>query len=97
MTQARPENHFSTIRCGTAKRLSLAGIHALLLFIAMALLSAAADVAVAQDIFGRISGTVTDSSGAYVAGAKVTIVNEATQVTRETAADKNGYFVASCQ
>jgi hypothetical protein len=94
MTQARPENHFSTIRCGTAKRLSLAGIHALLLFIAMALLSAAADVAVAQDIFGRISGTVTDSSGAYVAGAKVTIVNEATQVTRETAADKNGYFVA---
>jgi hypothetical protein len=94
MTQARPENHFSTIRCGTTKRLSLAAIHALLLFIAMALLSGAADVAVAQDIFGRISGTVTDSSGAFVAGAKVTIVNEATQVVRETAADKNGYFVA---
>ena len=48
----------------------------------------------AQDIFGRISGTITDPSGAAIGNAKVTIVNEATQVRREVTADKNGYFVA---
>ncbi|MGA2421245.1 MAG: carboxypeptidase regulatory-like domain-containing protein, partial [Candidatus Acidiferrum sp.] len=48
----------------------------------------------AQDIFGRIAGTVIDSSGATVANAKITIVNEATLITRSIAADKNGYFAA---
>ena len=32
--------------------------------------------AAAQSIFGRIAGTVTDSQGGAVAGAKITIVNE---------------------
>lgn len=48
----------------------------------------------AQDITGRIVGTVTDSSGAAVSAAKVTIVNEATQASREIIAGNNGYFVA---
>jgi hypothetical protein len=48
----------------------------------------------AQDIFGRISGTVTDSSGAVVADAKITITNEATLISRSVTADKNGYFAA---
>ena len=39
-------------------------------------------------------GTVTDSSGATVPDVKVTIVNEATQASREVTADRNGYFVA---
>src|SRR6202012_5017255 len=47
-----------------------------------------------QDIVGRISGTVTDSSGASVAEAKVTITNEATLIVREITADKDGYFAA---
>lgn len=39
-------------------------------------------------------GTLTDSSGASVSGAKVTIVNEATQASREITTGSNGYFVA---
>src|ERR1700746_2965977 len=48
----------------------------------------------AQDITGRIVGTVTDPSGASVPSATVNIVNEATQATRKITADQNGYFVA---
>src|SRR5438105_2687116 len=48
----------------------------------------------AQDVFGRISGTVTDPSGAVVPGAKVSIVNEATQIRRVVTSDRNGYFAA---
>ena len=49
----------------------------------------------AQGIVGRISGTVTDSQGAAVAGAKISIVNEDTELTRSTTTDANGYYVAS--
>ena len=49
----------------------------------------------AQSIFGRISGTVTDSQGGAVAGAKITIANEETRIERVTATDANGYYVAS--
>jgi Carboxypeptidase regulatory-like domain len=49
---------------------------------------------VAQDITGRIVGTVTDSSGATVPSVKVSIINEATKTSREFVTDKNGYFVA---
>jgi len=45
----------------------------------------------AQGIFGRISGTVTDSQGAAVAGAKISIANEDTELTRSTTTDANGY------
>jgi hypothetical protein len=58
------------------------------------LFTATARFAVAQDIFGRISGTVTDSSDASVSGAKVTITNEATQISRVLTTDKSGYYVA---
>ena len=48
----------------------------------------------AQDIFGRISGTVTDASGAVVPDAKLTLANEATQARRDLTTDRNGYFAA---
>src|SRR6266851_1654336 len=51
--------------------------------------------AVAQGIFGRISGTVTDSQGSVVAGVKITIVNEETKLERQATTDSNGYYVAS--
>ena len=41
---------------------------------------------VAQGLFGTISGTVTDSSGAVVPGATVTVVNVNTNVTKALAA-----------
>jgi hypothetical protein len=58
------------------------------------LFAGAAKFAAAQDIFGRIAGTITDSSGAVVADAKITITNEATLIPRTITADKSGYFAA---
>jgi hypothetical protein len=48
----------------------------------------------AQNIFGRISGTVTDSSGAVVADVKVTIINEETKLTRALVTNDSGFYVA---
>ncbi len=46
----------------------------------------------AQVNFGRFSGTITDSSGALVPGAHVSVVNEGTALTKETASDEKGYY-----
>jgi hypothetical protein len=54
-----------------------------------------AQVSRAQDVFGTINGTVTDSTGAAVAGANVKITNEQTGVSRPVTANEDGYFVAS--
>jgi Carboxypeptidase regulatory-like domain/TonB-dependent Receptor Plug Domain len=50
--------------------------------------------AAAQDIFGVISGTVTDPANAVVQGAKVTVQNEATKLTRIITSDNNGFYTA---
>ncbi len=60
----------------------------------MALSLGLASSAVAQSVSGTILGTVTDSTGATVAGAKVTIVNEGTGLTRVLTADSNGEYTA---
>jgi hypothetical protein len=59
------------------------------------LLMMTVEFAGAQDIFGRISGTVLDSSGAVVPNTKITITNEATMLSRAVTADGNGFYVAS--
>jgi Carboxypeptidase regulatory-like domain len=94
MTMARQKNHFLPICSGSIKRFRLTALNALIILFAVSLLSGAVEFAVAQDIFGRIVGTVTDSSGATVPDVKVTIVNEAKQVGRDVTTDRNGYFVA---
>src|SRR5260370_10009860 len=94
MILLRPENHFSTICRGTTSRLRPAALNSLMILFAVSLLFGALEFAVAQDIFGGIVGTVTDSSGGAVPNVTVTIVNEATKVPRVLTADKNGYFVA---
>src|SRR6266567_302796 len=48
----------------------------------------------AQNIFGRISGTVTDPAGAVVPNTKITITNEATKVARSATTDGSGFYVA---
>ena len=53
-----------------------------------------ASSAAAQAVSGTILGTVTDSTGAVVPGAKVTIVNEGTGLTRIVVADTNGEYTA---
>jgi hypothetical protein len=48
----------------------------------------------AQAVTGTILGTVTDSTGAVVAGAKVVLTNEGTQYTRTVVTDALGEYVA---
>src|SRR6187397_567772 len=50
--------------------------------------------AAGQAVSGTILGTVTDASGAVMAGTKVTVVNEGTGLTRTLTADTNGEFTA---
>ncbi len=46
----------------------------------------------AQGTTGRILGRVTDPSGAVVAGVKVTLVNEATGINRESTSNASGDY-----
>jgi len=55
---------------------------------------AAAVPAAAQSVTGTLLGTVTDSTGAVVTGAKVTVTNEGTQLTRTLKTDANGEYTA---
>jgi len=48
----------------------------------------------AQAVSGTIVGTVTDSSGAVVSGAKVTLVSEETGLSRTLTTDSHGEFQA---
>jgi outer membrane receptor protein involved in Fe transport len=47
----------------------------------------------AQSTGGRIRGTVTDPSGGAVVAAKVTLINEATNTTRETQTSATGEYI----
>jgi len=49
----------------------------------------------AQVDTGSVTGTITDSSGAVVSGAKVTLINEGTGITLSTAAGADGIYVFS--
>jgi Carboxypeptidase regulatory-like domain/TonB-dependent Receptor Plug Domain len=60
----------------------------------LALLAASLVPLNAQTMFGRISGTVTDPTGAVIAGAKVTVINTDTQATRVVTTDAHGFYVA---
>ena len=61
---------------------------------ALLMVATAVPAALAQSVSGTILGTVTDSSGAIVAGAKVTIINEGTALTRTVTSDSNGEYTA---
>jgi hypothetical protein len=94
MAVARLKNQFLRFSCGSMKSFRLLPVNALIILIAWSLFVEAAEFAMAQDIFGRIVGTITDSSGSAVPNAKVTITEEATQISRVLTTEKNGYFVA---
>lgn len=46
----------------------------------------------AQDATARITGTVTDSTGAVIPGVQVTVINTATQIAREATTDHDGFY-----
>ena len=48
----------------------------------------------AQDVFGRISGTVVDQGGAAIPDVTVTITNEQTKIARTLKTDARGFYVA---
>ena len=48
--------------------------------------------AIAQSTFGAVIGTVSDTSGAVVKGASVTLVNVGTSAHKEMVTDENGSF-----
>src|SRR5215813_6739811 len=51
--------------------------------------------AFAQTITGRISGTVTDASGAAVPGATIKVTNVGTDISRTAMTDPNGFYVVT--
>jgi hypothetical protein len=63
-----------------------------LLGIGLVVSAAAAVPAEAQLLYGGLVGTVTDANGAVVPGARVTIVNTDTNLTRETTTDGQGAY-----
>jgi len=66
------------------------GVYYLLVFLGLALVCGRAP---AQIITGEMSGTVTDSSGAVVPGASVTVTSESTGATRTVESGSSGDFV----
>src|SRR5262249_49643253 len=63
------------------------------LFTALSLVFSFTLLTHAQGTGGRVLGRVSDPSGAVLSGVKVTIVNEATGVTRDTVTNENGDYV----
>src|ERR1700680_288669 len=51
--------------------------------------------ALAQNSNGRISGTVSDKSGAVIPDAKVTVISQATALTWKATADASGFYVVA--
>jgi Carboxypeptidase regulatory-like domain len=50
-------------------------------------------VAVGQNVYATVHGTVTDASGALVPGATVTALNTSTGITSQAVTDTKGYYV----
>ncbi len=59
-----------------------------------ALCASVATLALAQNNNGRISGTITDPTGAPMAGAIVSVVNQSTKITQKVITDNAGFYVA---
>jgi Carboxypeptidase regulatory-like domain len=90
LSDARPQQLAQHRRNAMNRRIT--PFAALLLIIIYGVFSSGAP---AQTITGRISGTVTDASGAAVPGVTVKIINEATQQPRSAMTDPNGFYVAT--
>src|SRR5262249_45405165 len=91
--ERRSSNPASASRPGGSAAMFRKNSVVLLAFIALVFwLLGFAQTAKAQVLFGSVSGTVTDQSGAAVPKAHISSVNKATGVQRETDADDSGHY-----
>jgi len=60
--------------------------------VAVGFLLSGSPAALAQSIFANLSGTVTDSKGAVISGAKVQVVSEGTKVVHNAVTNGTGFF-----
>ncbi len=65
----------------------------IIMLLALCLLGPAGWQATAQTTTGQISGSVVDSSGNVIVGAKVTLRNEGTGDARQTTSNNSGDFI----
>ena len=80
----------SNISAAFAGRFSRSGWRAIAVAIAVCVGAAAAGAQIAGT--GSVQGTVTDTTGAAVGGANVTLTNDATQVKHTATTDKQGLY-----
>lgn len=66
--------------------------HRLFIPVLLLLLTIGAGSATAQTNVGRISGTITDSTGAVVSGATVIVSDPATNLSRTVTTDESGFY-----
>ena len=64
----------------------------LLLMVLLALLAAVPSILKAQSDTGRVTGSVVDSTGAILSGAKITLTNTDTGATQSTTSGSDGNF-----
>ena len=67
--------------------MKLAGLARILLIVLVC-----SGLSVAQDATGRITGTVTDPSGAVIPAVRITATDTATQTSRRTTTNQEGYY-----
>src|SRR5438552_1781334 len=65
------------------------------LLLSLAVLAAASGSASAQSIYGSVRGLLTDTTGAVIPGAKVTLINQGTNAARSTTSSALGEYVFS--
>src|SRR3984957_9069740 len=96
MTLAPSKNRYVSMLCAMLRIDSVfVGVPIALAIALLLALIGTGDFAVAQDIVGRISGTVTDTQGAVVPDARVTITNQETGVSRPPISTNGaGFYVA---
>lgn len=82
MILAPSKNRYVSVICAMRWLDSALSVPIALVMALLFVLIGTGESAMAQDIVGRISGTVTDVQGAVVPDAHVTITNEATGVSR---------------
>src|SRR5690349_11231291 len=79
--------HFQTLLLRTREQFRWFALATFAVMLTALFLAAVAGPAHAQDVFGRISGTVTDTQGAVIPNADVTITNEQTKISRTLKTD----------